>query len=83
MTGVSIPLALAGDERALDGATLRRLLAVRAGRLFLLGLILSNIYWLATPESVLFRPMGVLQRMALCFWLPPPLFKWRWVRAPG
>jgi predicted acyltransferase len=65
MTGVSIPLALARD-RGLDGATLRRLL-VRSGRLFLLGLILSNLYWIATPESVLFRPMGVLQRLALCF----------------
>ena len=67
MTGVSIPLALAArDATGLDGATLRRLL-VRSGRLFLLGLILSNLYWMATPESVLFRPMGVLQRLALCF----------------
>jgi hypothetical protein len=67
MTGVSIPLALAGRvATGLDGPILRRLL-VRAGRLFLLGLILSNLYWMATPESVLFRPMGVLQRLALCF----------------
>jgi predicted acyltransferase len=67
MTGVSIPLALAArGATGLDGATLRRLL-VRSGRLFLLGLILSNLYWMATPESMLFRPMGVLQRLALCF----------------
>jgi predicted acyltransferase len=71
MTGASIPLAMAGGpiERGmggLDGSALRRLL-VRSGRLFLLGLILSNLYWMATPESVLFRPMGVLQRLALAF----------------
>jgi predicted acyltransferase len=74
MTGVSIPLAMAGQGSGLDGATLRRLL-VRSGRLFLLGLILSNIYWMATPESVLFRPMGVLQRLALCFLAAAVLFK--------
>lgn len=75
MTGVSIPLALAGrDATGLDGATLRRLL-VRAGRLFLLGLILSNLYWMATPESVLFRPMGVLQRLALGFLAAAVLYK--------
>lgn len=73
MTGVSIPLAMAGRS-GLDGATLRRLL-VRSGRLFLLGLILSNIYWMATPESVLFRPMGVLQRLALCFLAAAVLYK--------
>jgi predicted acyltransferase len=74
MTGVSIPLAMAGRGGGLDGATLRRLL-VRSGRLFLLGLILSNIYWMATPESVLFRPMGVLQRLALCFLAAAVLYK--------
>jgi predicted acyltransferase len=72
MTGVSIPLAMAG--RDLDGPTLRRLL-VRSGRLFLLGLILSNLYWMATPESVLFRPMGVLQRLALAFLAAGVLYK--------
>jgi len=74
MTGVSIPLALAGRGNGLDGATLRRLL-VRSGRLFLLGLILSNLYWMATPESVLFRPMGVLQRLALAFLAAGVLYK--------
>ncbi|WP_281360074.1 acyltransferase family protein [Caulobacter soli] len=75
MTGVSIPLALsARGASGLDGATLRRLL-VRSGRLFLLGLILSNLYWMATPESVLFRPMGVLQRLALCFLAAAVLYK--------
>ena len=75
MTGVSIPLAMAGpDVRRLDGPTLRRLL-VRSGRLFLLGLILSNLYWMATPESVLFRPMGVLQRLALAFLAAGALYK--------
>ncbi|MBO9558290.1 MAG: hypothetical protein J7515_06850 [Caulobacter sp.] len=75
MTGVSIPLALSGrGGNGLDGATLRRLL-VRSGRLFLLGLILSNLYWMATPESVLFRPMGVLQRLALAFLAAAVLYK--------
>ena len=73
MTGVSIPLALAGGT-GLDGPTSRRLL-VRGGRLFLLGLILSNLYWMATPESVLFRPMGVLQRLALAFLAAGVLYK--------
>jgi predicted acyltransferase len=72
MTGVSIPLATA--ERGLDGAGLRRLL-VRTGRLILLGLLVSNIYWLATPESVVFRPMGVLQRIALAFLAAAVLFR--------
>ncbi len=74
MTGVSIPLALGGRGAGLDAATLRRLL-VRSGRLFLLGLILSNLYWMATPESVLFRPMGVLQRLALAFLAAAALYK--------
>lgn len=74
MTGVSIPLATPASERKLDAGGLRRL-AVRAGRLLLLGLLVSNIYWLATPESVLFRPMGVLQRIALAFFAAAVLFR--------
>jgi predicted acyltransferase len=74
MTGVSIPLATPATERALEAQGVRRL-AVRAGRLILLGLLVSNIYWLATPESVLFRPMGVLQRIALAFFAAAVLFR--------
>jgi len=74
MTGVSIPLAMGQGASGLDGPALRRLL-VRAGRLFLLGLILSNLYWMATPESMLFRPMGVLQRLALAFLAAGVLYK--------
>jgi predicted acyltransferase len=74
MTGVSIPLATPPGERGLDAKGLRRL-AVRAGRLILLGLLVSNIYWLATPESVLFRPMGVLQRIALAFLAAAVLYR--------
>ena len=74
MTGVSIPLAMGQGASGLDGPALRRLL-VRAGRLFLLGLVLSNLYWMATPESVLFRPMGVLQRLALAFLAAGVLYK--------
>jgi len=72
MTGVSIPLATA--ERGLDRTGLRRLL-VRTGRLILLGLLVSNLYWLATPESVTFRPMGVLQRIALAFLAAAVLYR--------
>jgi predicted acyltransferase len=75
MTGVSIPLAMGGrGATGLDGSALRRLL-VRSGRLVLLGLILSNLYWMATPESVLFRPMGVLQRLALAFLAAAVLYR--------
>jgi predicted acyltransferase len=75
MTGVSIPLAMAGQgATGLDGPTVRRLL-VRAGRLFLLGLVLSNLYWMATPESVPPRPMGVLQRLALAFLAAAVLYR--------
>lgn len=80
MTGVSIPLALGSPGEGLPGATLRRLLA-RAGRLFLLGVILSNIYWMATPDSVVFRPMGVLQRLALAFLAAAVLYKTLGARA--
>jgi predicted acyltransferase len=74
MTGVSIPLALGVTAEGLTGSALRRLL-VRAGRLFLLGVILSNIYWMATPDSVVFRPLGVLQRLALAFLAAAVLYK--------
>lgn len=74
MTGVSIPLALGAAGEGLSGPTLRRLL-VRTGRLFLLGVILSNIFWMATPDSVIFRPMGVLQRLALAFLAAAILYK--------
>jgi len=74
MTGVSIPLALGLAGEGLSGAALGRLLA-RAGRLFLLGVILSNLYWMATPDSVVFRPMGVLQRLALAFLAAAVLYK--------
>ena len=80
MTGVSIPLALGTAGEGLSGSTLRRLL-VRAGRLFLLGVILSNIFWMATPDSVVFRPMGVLQRLALAFLAAAVLYKLLGLRA--
>jgi len=74
MTGVSIPLATPATGQALDGPGLRRLL-VRSARLILLGLLVSNIYGLATPESVAFRPMGVLQRIALAFLAAAVLYR--------
>lgn len=74
MTGVSIPLAMGDSGGGLDGAAWRKLL-VRTGRLILIGLVLSNIYWLATPETVIFRPMGVLQRIALAFLAAAVLYR--------
>ncbi len=68
------PAGLGRGGRGPAGGALRRLL-VRAGRLFLLGVILSNIYWMATPDSVVFRPMGVLQRLALAFLAAAVLYK--------
>lgn len=41
--------------------------ANRAVRLLLIGLVLSNLYWLADPASHVARLPGVLQRLALVF----------------
>ena len=65
IVGVSIalgPLALPGQ------ATPARARAVwsRAGRLVALGLLLHLCAWLATGAEA-FRPMGVLQRIGLCY----------------
>ena len=42
-------------------------IVLRALRLFLVGVLLSNIYWLADPSANPFRPMGVLQRIGLVY----------------
>ncbi|MFN3228377.1 MAG: acyltransferase family protein [Asticcacaulis sp.] len=41
--------------------------ANRAVRLLLIGLVLSNLYWLADPSAHVARLPGVLQRLALVF----------------
>ena len=67
MTGASIPLAFARSQaEGLTAATGRRIFW-RVVRLFLLGLLVSNIYFLADYHANLFRPFGVLQRLALVY----------------
>jgi len=67
MTGASIPLAFARSKaQGLTAETGRRIFW-RSLRLFLLGLLISNIYFLADFHSTTFRPFGVLQRLALVY----------------
>lgn len=67
MVGVAIPLARAGARAASHPATERRRILARAGRLFLLGFVLSNIYWFADFDSGSWRLFGVLQRIGLVY----------------
>lgn len=61
MTGVSIAISSRGDDP--DGL---RILG-RAGRLVLLGLLLSNLFWLYDFDSYAPRLPGVLQRIGLVY----------------
>lgn len=63
MVGVAIPLAQAGVQ-AVD---LRRRILARTTRLFLLGFLLSNIYWFADFDTGSWRLFGVLQRIGLVY----------------
>lgn len=67
VVGVAIPLARAGTRAALDPVTERRRILARAARLFLLGFLLSNIYWFADFDSGSWRLFGVLQRIGLVY----------------
>ncbi|HEY6640729.1 acyltransferase family protein [Povalibacter sp.] len=69
MVGVSVALSM--PTGALDRATMQRM-AVRSLRLILLGLFLTNIYWLADPEANTFRWGGVLQRIGIVFLVIAP-----------
>ncbi|MDN3919731.1 acyltransferase family protein [Roseateles violae] len=67
IVGVSIALSLGGRiERGDAAAPMRRTVLERALRIVLLGLALHLLAWwlMDKPE---FRPMGVLQRIGLCF----------------
>ena len=70
MVGVSIPLALSRGAHRPDQ---RRAIAARTVRLFVIGLFLSNLYWLIDFTGRDWRLFGVLQRIALvygaCAWL--------------
>lgn len=67
MTGASIPLAMAKSRAAGLTADAGKRILWRVVRLFLLGLLISNIYFLADFHSTTFRPFGVLQRLALVY----------------
>lgn len=67
MAGASIPLAMARSrEQGLTKAAGARIFW-RVVRLFLLGLLISNIYFLANYHDNSFRPFGVLQRIAFVY----------------
>jgi predicted acyltransferase len=62
MVGVSIPIAFKQKEKADYSAIVWRTL-----RLILLGLFLSNIFWLSKFSSGTWRLFGVLQRIGLVY----------------
>lgn len=62
MVGVAIPLAAANAPNKGAGDVLARTL-----RLFVLGFLLSNIYWFADFSNSEWRFWGVLQRIALAY----------------
>ncbi|MDG2523539.1 heparan-alpha-glucosaminide N-acetyltransferase domain-containing protein [Caulobacter segnis] len=68
MVGVSIPMAAQGRPQSAG-----KILA-RAGRLILVGLLLTNMYWLADMDAYAFRPFGVLQRIGLVYGAAALLF---------
>jgi predicted acyltransferase len=74
ISGASIPLAMAKSRtEGLTAETGRRIFW-RVVRLFLLGLLVSNIYFLANYHENAFRPFGVLQRLALVYGAASVLF---------
>jgi predicted acyltransferase len=64
MVGVAIPLAAAAKDGS--GKDKSAILA-RAARLFLIGFLLSNIYWFADMSNGAWRLFGVLQRIGLAY----------------
>jgi predicted acyltransferase len=71
MVGVSIAIAL--REATMTGGALLAI-AARSLRLFLAGLVVSNLYWAADWAGNGFRVMGVLQRIGLCYFAVAILF---------
>ncbi len=64
MVGIAIPFSL--QNRGPDSGQAGHVLA-RAGRLILLGFILSNLYWFASFAAGEWRLFGVLQRIGLVY----------------
>lgn len=71
IVGVSVALSMR-TESGLDAPTARRI-ATRALRLIVIGIVLTNIYWLTDYEAYHFRWLGVLQRIGLVFAVVAPL----------
>lgn len=67
IVGVSIALNIGQRvDAGADAAALRRSVCVRAVRIFVLGLALHAVlHWLVGTRA--FRPLGVLQRIGLCY----------------
>ena len=65
MVGVSIAAAMPAGAGLGEGRGGR--IAIRTARLILIGLVISNLYWLADFAKVEFRPFGVLQRIGLVY----------------
>lgn len=72
MVGVAIPFAmrpnrhLSSTPEAYEKSLIRDIFT-RSARLFLLGLILSNLYWMIDFEAREWRLFGVLQRIGLVY----------------
>ncbi|WOI53650.1 acyltransferase family protein [Parvularcula sp. LCG005] len=82
MVGVAIPLSLglAQGGQGLSGKTGGRIFW-RIFRLFVLGFLLSNIYWMMNFDGSTWRLFGVLQRIALVYGACAALYLWlgsRW-----
>ena len=71
IVGVSVALSMP-PASGLDPAAARRI-AVRSLRLIVVGVLLTNIYWLADYDTYHFRWLGVLQRIGLVFAVVAPL----------
>ncbi len=71
IVGVSVALSMPASN-GLDSGTARKI-AIRSLRLIVVGILLTNIYWLADYDTHQFRWLGVLQRIGLVFAVVAPL----------
>jgi predicted acyltransferase len=69
---VGVSIAVSMPTAALDRTTASRT-TMRSLRLILLGLLLTNIYWLADYDANTFRWGGVLQRIGVVYLVVAPL----------
>jgi predicted acyltransferase len=65
MVGVAVPFAMS-KAQAPTASTIGHI-GARSLRLVLIGLLVSNLYWLADLDQVIFRPWGVLQRIGIVY----------------